>query len=267
MDKLDTLFKGEDFREAVQTIVEGVCERWSKLIREELSKINDRVDMLEGQLHETLQINDNLKSDLASIKEELASEREEKSMMKISVETALQKANDNEQYGRLEGIRVHGVAETEGEDCKQKVCAIFHDKLGLDIKPSDISKIHRINQRFPKPGKARPIILRFVAHYHKRACILNRSKLKNTGIVIIEDLTQVNFGALNRAYNHELVDSAWSVEGKLFAKLKQGHIIRFRPFDNINDTIANSLKNAPHSLSSANATPIGSGGQRRESRN
>ena len=94
-----------------------------------------------------------------------------------------------------------------------------------------------------------------------------KHKNKNTAIVIIEDLTQVNFGALNRAYNHELVDSAWSVEGKLYAKLKQGYIIRFRHFKNIYDTIANSLKNAPHSLSSANATLIGSGRQRRESRN
>ena len=85
--------------------------------------------------------------------------------------------------------------------------------MGFDIKLSDISKIHRLDQIHRREGKSRPIILCFVAHYHKRDCIVNIRKLKGTGIVISEDLTQVNYGVLNRAYKHECVESVWSTEG------------------------------------------------------
>ena len=124
---------------------------------------------------------------------------------------ALQRSNDNEQYGRLEAIRVYGIPEN--------VCDLFvtffRTSLVSNIVLNHINKIHRLGAPSNVLPKPQPIILRFFAHGHKRDCIHNRKKLKDKGIVIVEDLTRINHHALDRARNHELVTSAWSVEGKL----------------------------------------------------
>ena len=258
MERLNSLFKSDDFENAVSVIVERVCSQMSDKIEYEMSKINTRLNEVASKQENLEAETEDLRSALNHSEVEIKSLKEENECLKRGIITAQQKTNDNEQYNRLEGIRVHGIEETPNENCKEKICNILNGKLGLDIKPSDISKIHRLDQMYRREGKPRPIILRFDAHYHKRECIVNRRKLKGTGIVISEDLTQLNYGVLNRAYKHECVESVWSTEGKLFAKLKQGPRIRLFAYKNIDDTIADAVNNRrPTRISDANSTPLG----------
>ena len=122
----------------------------------------------------------------------------------------------------MESIRIYGVKESQNENSGEVVCDIMKEKLGIELCPGDINKVHRLNQVNPAVNKPRAIIVKFFSHAIKRRCVLNRKKLKGTGIVIAEDLTRVNSGVLNRARNHDCVESTWSVEGKLFAKLRDG---------------------------------------------
>ena len=258
MERLNSLFKSEDFENAVSVIVERVCTQMSDKIEFEMNKMNTRLEEVASKQINLESETEELRSALTLNEVEIKSLKEENECLRRDIVTAHQKSNDNEQYNRLEGIRVHGVEETPNENCKEKICNILHEKLGLDIKPSDISKIHRLDQLHRREGKPRPIILRFVAHYHKRDCIVNRRKLKGTGIVISEDLTQLNYVVLNRAYKHECIESVWSTEGKLFAKLKQGPRIRLFAYKNIDDTIADAVNNRrPTRISDANSTPLG----------
>ena len=241
MDRLDNLFKSSDFTSAVSSVVENVFSPISDKMEFEFAKIHKRLDETENK-QLTIEIeNSDLRKDNDKLNQEINGLKEQNISLKRDVDTLLEKANEQEQYGRLEAIRIHGIPEVANENCKEKVCNVFQQKLGIDIKPNDITKIHRLDQLYNKPGKPRPIILRFIAHYHKRACIENRRKLKGTGIVITEDLTQINYGTLNRAYKNERIESVWSTEGKLYAKLKHGQRIRIFPFKNIDDTISEAL--------------------------
>ena len=233
-DRLDNLFKSSDFTSAVSSVVENVFSPIS-------DKIHKRLDETENK-QLTIEIeNSDLRKDNDKLNQEINGLKEQNISLKRDVDTLLEKANEQEQYSRLEAIRIHGIPVVANENCKEKVCNVFQQKLGIDIKPNDITKIHRLDQLYNRPGKPRPIILRFIAHYHKRACIENWRKLKGTGIVITEDLTQINYGTLNRAYKNERIESVSSTEGKLYAKLKHGQRIRIFPFKNIDDTISEAL--------------------------
>ena len=258
MDTLDNLFKGDDFINAVSVIVEKIVCQLSDKFEHEVDKINTRLDETQSRLLNIETENEELRVELSCLKTELNKISEENNNIKLNMETVCRKNNDIEQYSRLESIRIHGIRETENENCKQKVCELFKEKLQIDIKPTDISKIHRLNQLHTREGKPRPIIMRFIAHYHKRHIIENRRKLKGSGYVITEDLTQVNFGVLNRAHNHESIESSWSVEGKLYAKLKTGQRIRIFAYETIDQSIHNALRRGQPRFTGANAEPIGS---------
>ena len=236
MDRLDNLFKSSDFTSAVSSVVENVFSPISDKM-----KIHKRLDETENKQLSIEIENSDLRKDHDKLNEEINSLKEQNKTLKRDVDTLLEKANEQEQYSRLEAIRIHGIPEVANENCKEKVCNVLQQKLGIDIKPDDITKIHRLDQLYNRPGKPRPIILRFIAHYNKRDCIENWRKLKGTGIVITEDLTQINYGTLNRAYKNERIESVWSTEGKLYAKLKHGQHIRIFPLKNIDDTISEAL--------------------------
>ena len=94
------------------------------------------------------------------------------------LKNALQKSNENEQYFRLESIRIYGVKESQNEDSGEVVCDIMKEKLGIEMCPGDINRVHRLNQVYPTVNKPRAIIVKFFSHAIKRRCVLNRKKLK-----------------------------------------------------------------------------------------
>ena len=65
----------------------------------------------------------------------------------------LQKSNENEQYSRLESIRIYGVKESQNENSGEVVCDIMKEKLGIELCPGDINKVHRLNQVNPAVKK------------------------------------------------------------------------------------------------------------------
>ena len=237
MDRLDNIFKSSDFTSAVSSVVENVFSPISDKMEFEFAKIHKRLDETENK-QLTIEIeNSDLRKDNDKLNEEINGLKEQNKTLKRDVDTLLEKANEQEQYSRLEAIRIHSIPEVANENWKEKVCNVLQQKLGIDIKPDDITKIHQLDQLYNRPGKPRPIILRFIAHYHKRGFIENRRKLKGTGILITEELRQINYGTLNRAYKNERIESLWSTEGKLYAKLKHGQRIRIFPFKNIDNII------------------------------
>ena len=48
----------------------------------------------------------------------------------------------------------------------------------------------------------------------------NRRKLKGSGIVVAEDLTKQNGELLHKTSKHKKVNSAWSMDGRIFAAVK-----------------------------------------------
>ena len=118
--------------------------------------------------------------------------------MQKQITRALIHANDNEQYGRKNSVRIYGIAisnDPRNENCKKLVSSLLTNQLGLDIEEGDMNAAHRIGQI--REGK-QPIIVKFFARDTKTHIMENRFKLKGNPIRIYDDLTVQNRRLLNR---------------------------------------------------------------------
>lgn len=143
----------------------------------------------------------------------------EKSIARLSI-----KCNDNEQYSRRQNVRIYGFIEEEGEDCIKKIVDLSKGKMDIRLEASDIDKAHRVGK--PRLDKPRAIIVKFKSHSDKTRLIKARKNLKGSVYYINEDLTKVNQELLFTARkNCTFVSSAWSIDGKIFAKRSQDNTI------------------------------------------
>lgn len=162
-----------------------------------VSKLSDEV----AELRKTINIKDTI---ISNLNEKVQS---------------LEDSLDNlEQYGRRNNLRFHGISE-DRKDTDKAIRDVARSSLGIDLKPEDISRSHRIGR--PSPGKNRVIMVRF-STYNKRAAIMNNSnKLKNSGMFINEDLTPKRANLLFLARNakrRNLISEARSRDGKIRIK-------------------------------------------------
>ena len=123
-------------------------------------------------------------------------------------------ANQNEQYARSHRIRIYRLPEPENEDCKQTVINLLTSKLDIhDIRAQD---------KKSNDGKPKSMILSFFRRDHKKRILENIRKLKGSHIVIVEDLTRLNNGLMNRLRQDHRIESVWSWEGSMRVKLREG---------------------------------------------
>nr|KAG5693659.1 hypothetical protein BaRGS_017389 [Batillaria attramentaria] len=198
---------------------------------------------MKGVLFELRQENDSLKQQLAECKSEVLEMKRIAEEAK-AVANATRKSNEElEQYGRRNNVRMYGVAEPDDETpeaCEAKVLKIISEKLGLtNIRPQDIDAVHRLGapkkrqRRRQHQGdkddrasdsdsdterRPRGIIIRFVSRKCAQSVLKNRSKLKNSGVVVVEDLTHARYVLYMRCREHEKVSDAWTINGKVFVR-------------------------------------------------
>lgn len=151
--------------------------------------------------------------------------------------------NDLQQYSRRWNLRVFRVPEQKQEtteDCVERVVQIFTDSVGIKTTKEDIEVAHRTGQR--SSTQARPILIRFFDRRKRDDILRNRRKLKNKGIVIGEDLTQKNYQLQKSAMNHSLTMSVWSMNGKIFAKVKNGRVVKLNIHSDLEETFKRAMK-------------------------
>ena len=85
------------------------------------------------------------------------------------------------------------------------------------MKPEDIAIAHRLPSR---GEKLKGIIVRFATRDARDRAIRNRRVLKDSGVVVVEDLCYGIQTHLKYVSKHIKVSTAWSWHGKVFAKLK-----------------------------------------------
>lgn len=135
--------------------------------------------------------------------------------------------NNLEQYTRRNSIRIYGIQDTKKEetpmDSAKQVINMINNKLNISLTVQHVDIAHRMG-KYTKDAN-RPIICKFVSRVTKQEVIKARRRLKNTAIVIREDLTLQNAKLLERTSSEEIVKSAWSDEGKILALLKNNKTI------------------------------------------
>ena len=97
--------------------------------------------------------------------------------------------------------------------------------IPLDIT-KDIDRSHRTgavrnstmsSSKASKKERPRPIIVKLTTYRKRREIILNKKKLKGSGITIAEDLTLKNQELLKSARKSPKVVTAWTSDGRVIA--------------------------------------------------
>jgi len=160
-------------------------------------------------------------------------------------------ANDVEQYGRRNNIRIRGFKLRHDEDCQTAVAAFINDKLQINITREDIDAAHILPTKTDTSADAVPpssassstlesrqhatpaIIVRFKRRDVRDSVLRKRRLLKNSSISIVEDLSALNSQTLNRVSRHPDTVTAWTWNGKIYVLTRSGAKLLVRPFQSL----------------------------------
>ncbi|XP_039275958.1 la-related protein 7-like [Nilaparvata lugens] len=189
---------------------------YNKLVKDVVSGVSSLViEGLTASLNSAiLQIVD-LQKEVSSLKEQLKLSDEK-------VKQSFDRADNLEQYQRRNCIRIFGVPEANKEDTDQLVIDVCKDKLGVNIELQDIDRSHRVGRRLAvaasntPPPRPRAIIVKFVSYRQRYAVFSQKKKLKGTGVVIREDLTQRRIQLYNSMVEKFGYKNVWSFDGIIY---------------------------------------------------
>ena len=226
-DKLSKVLTKDDHSFLKNIIKETILE----LKENFLESVTNRIEKLEGEIHEIAIENKKLKSEITTLKESQNNSIEEietdKTIFKTEIETKNLKMeetiHDHEQYSRRNNIRIHNMPDdSRNETSLQttfKVLDTINQNLDLNLTPQSIDIAHRLG---PYTGRNRRVIVKFVHRQVKHMIMEKASWLKGTGIIIFEDLTQLHNKVLAsaRKKSPDEVDEAWYRNGGIYIKWK-----------------------------------------------
>ena len=178
-------------------------------------------EKLANDLHDSFQLEMKKSDDKIN---DLSSESENLKKKVKSLEMALEK---QEQYSRRQCLRVYGIPESPNENT-DKVILDLATKMGVTLADHDIDRSHRITPRRPSNRSTnqqqhpKAIIVKF-SRYNARSLMFGaKSRLKNTGIVIREDLTPERQELYFKTLSHRNTSRTWSIDGRIFTMTTDG---------------------------------------------
>lgn len=127
------------------------------------------------------------------------------------------KVDQLEQETKLAQLRLMGLPE-DSTDIKSKVSKLIQDKLG--IPNINIERCYRIGKRQnSKSSKPRPINIQFSSVSQRNLVFFEKKKLKNTNLLIVEELTLRRYNLLMLARDRIGKDRVWTIGGRIFANV------------------------------------------------
>lgn len=137
--------------------------------------------------------------------------------------------DDLEQYTRRTNIRIYGIPESNvknadpREDTDILATNFVKEELGVDLKPEDISRSHRVGKR---SSKLRPIIVRLSRHNKKVEILQKRRVLKQNErpYNVQEDLSQPRrdiLKYLSKDIPLNIINKVWTVDGVICMRPSQ----------------------------------------------
>lgn len=198
------------------------------------------LEELKGEVFELKKENTELKKDIEKSKKREVALIRQVTEAKHQAKLAYQNVCELEQYGRRNNVRFFGVPESDRESpsaCEKKVLRILNDKMGLrHIGGDQIEIAHRVGEKpVLSDAKPRPVIVRFVSRKTVSEVFQSRKQLKNTGYMVVEDLTKENYQLLMACRNHENCESAFSLRGKIFVKTRNGETKSVKAASDLDD--------------------------------
>ena len=191
-------------------------------VQKEFSKLMDRMDEQQSQLMDLEVENKAQAQEIAKLKAIVEKQQSELGNLRHS-------SDELEQYSRRNCLQFFGIPESEKESTDDLVCGIINNRLGVTVTTTDIDRSHRVGNPNKPPAanngrhgvnRPRPIVVKFVSYRTRHLVISNRRLLKGTKVVIQEQLTKKNRELLSCAVKHPKVETAWTSDGRVIAKVK-----------------------------------------------
>lgn len=237
-ERMNNLMTKNDIQDIVKSTTENIMKQMNaqikqlvdKEVNEKCQEFTDRIDSLEFdklQLSEQL---DEANKTIQNIQKGLNDKD------KIAKE-AMRKANANEQYSRKNNIKIMDILEEANEteeSLTRTICELLLEKTNVTLDPRNIEAIHRIPG---KRGRPNPVLLKLRNGNVKTTIMKVRSTMKTVGCRLVDDVTKLNTGLINRLTLHEKIDSAWYFNGSVYGKTVTGKRHKFDLYDSIDSVI------------------------------
>lgn len=241
-DHLKTLVTKNDIENVITSSLSKMIKDMEDRIMKELDKklkeqtlvLNEKISSLEfenSQLKESL---DNLKKLTES---EIKTQKAEVDSAKNLAKEAMKKANYNEQYSRKNNIKIMGITGDNEtlDDLQSKVQKVLKDQ-GVDVDSSEVQAIHRI----PSHTSPKPVLIKLSNNDSKTRVMRKRKAFKMAGHRLVDDVTKLNAGLINRLNIHPQIQNAWFFNGAVFALTKTGRRQKFDIYDSIDEVLASN---------------------------
>ena len=160
--------------------------------------------------------------------------------LEASLRTQEKHNNHLEQYSRRSHLRIWGLQVKPGESCKSAVAAFVGQLKDARNNPilcteEDIDAAHPLptrsqTRRQTRQSSAASTDSCTIVRFHRRdlrdSILKARRQLKGKGQAVNEDLTSKNFTLLRKLSADDSIDSAWSWNGKIYAKDKRRQLVK-----------------------------------------
>ena len=156
--------------------------------------------------------------------------------LEARVKTQEKHCNHLEQYSCRSHLRIWGLQVKPGESCKSAVAAFVGQLKDAKNDPilcteEDIDAAHPLPTR-PQTRRQSAastdscILVRFHRRDLRDSILKARRQLKGKGLAVNEDLTSKNYSLLRKLSSDDSIDSAWSWNGKIYAKDKRRQLVK-----------------------------------------
>lgn len=236
---LKDLLKKEDIQALIQeTVKTTVKELEQNLERSIERKIKERSvelsDRLDSLVYENCELKEKIEQRDRQIQEFEDRIKKAEELSKAS----MKKANYNEQYSRKNNIKIMGLVEKPSETnetLKRDVCSFLEVKANVSLRSEQIIAIHRIPGKIDQP---KPVLVKMRNNNDKSVVMRQRTKIKEAGYRLVDDVTKANSGLIARLMQHRQMESAWYFNGSIYGRTKAGKRHRFDMYDNIDSVIS-----------------------------
>ncbi|KAJ8914495.1 hypothetical protein NQ315_002767 [Exocentrus adspersus] len=122
-----------------------------------------------------------------------------------------------EQYHKRNTLRFHGLPESlpRGNDMST-ILSFIEDKMQIQCTKNDIDSIFRASKLIDAANKPRSLIVNFVTNIKRNEVYSAKKRLKNSGVVVFEDLSKSRFHLLSEAKKKYGNRDVWTTGGKVY---------------------------------------------------
>ncbi|CAH1106055.1 unnamed protein product [Psylliodes chrysocephalus] len=209
-----TSIKGEEELHNLHTIV--------KTLVTTLCTSDEFISTLIKTITESL--NDKFKKDFQSLKDENKQLVKKLQNQDQSIKNLINRQEIWDRSIRNRNLIFYGIKENEGERCTDVLMDFFMNKMKLKLENSCIESCFRLERKVG--NKDRPVMVKFSVKFCKDLVFKNKKLLKQTKIVIREDLSQEQQNIIKETLKK--VGSrgkVWTMSGNIFLKLNDNEQI------------------------------------------